>query len=65
MTLSCIGKCIKVNKKSQSPAFKALVNILLRNNNEINVQASMCDDDGNKMDNDEVAFYVAECKEVN
>lgn len=44
--------------------FEELIDILLRNNNELNVQASMCDDDGNKMDNDEVAFYVVECKEI-
>jgi len=25
MTLSCIARCTKVNKKSQSPAFKGLV----------------------------------------
>jgi len=25
MTLSCSAKCIKINKKSQSPAFKGLV----------------------------------------
>lgn len=24
MTLSCIGRCIKINSKSQSPAFKRL-----------------------------------------
>ncbi len=25
MTLSCTGRCTKINKKSQSPAFKGLV----------------------------------------
>lgn len=28
MTLSCIGRCTKVNKISQSPAFKGLIVIV-------------------------------------
>lgn len=24
MTLSCVGRCVKINKRSQSPAFKGL-----------------------------------------
>lgn len=40
--------------------FEALIDILLRNENQVTVQASMYDDGGDKMENDEIAFYVVD-----
>lgn len=44
--------------------FEALVDILLRNENQVTVHASMYDDDGDKMENDEIAFYIIELNET-
>jgi len=53
---------IRVNSKYD---FEELIDILLRNKYEISVTSSMYDDDGEEIEDREIAYYVVEYTDTN
>ena len=53
---------IRVNSKYD---FEELIDILLRNKYEISVTSSMYDDDGEEIEDREIAYYIVEYTDTN